>query len=237
MGQKKLWRFEQIKSFDNVFQYPENVKGTWHAYFGNNHPIYLELACGKGEYAVGLGRMYPQRNFIGIDLKGNRIYVGANTALKENLKNVAFIRSQIEKITDYFAEQEIAGIWITFPDPQLRISKSKKRLTHPRFLKLYQKILQTGAPVHLKTDSPVLYRFTKLVCKLYQIPIETDIENVYEHGTPSPELSIQTHYEKLDIAGSQKIHYLKFILPKQPLPDLEAELKKLVEETEVAGSE
>jgi len=160
MGQKKLIRFEEIRQFSNVLEYPPDMKGNWHRFFGNQHPITLELACGKGEYAVGLARLHPEENFIGIDIKGNRIWRGAKTALEEKMKNVAFIRSAIDQITAYFAANEIAGIWLTFPDPQLRESRSKKRLTHPRFLRLYQQFLAPGARVHLKTDSPVLYTFT-----------------------------------------------------------------------------
>jgi tRNA (guanine-N7-)-methyltransferase len=137
MGQKKLIRFNEIKSFPNVLEYPDNMKGTWNDFFKNNNPITLELACGKGEYALGLARLYSTRNFIGIDIKGNRIWRGAKTALDEQLNNTGFLRSQIDKLADYFSENEVAEIWITFPDPQLRLSRMKKRLTHPRFLRLY----------------------------------------------------------------------------------------------------
>src|SRR4249920_3027484 len=140
MGQKKLIRFEELKTFPNVLEFPENMPGTWHAFFNNQNPIILELACGKGEYAVGLGRLYPNRNLIGIDIKGNRIWKGAKTALNEGLKNVAFLRTQIDQLTDYFGVNEVSEIWITFPDPQLRFSKMKKRLTHPKFLRLYKSI-------------------------------------------------------------------------------------------------
>ena len=167
MGQKKLQRFAEIRTFKNVLEYPLHMQGKWSSYFGNNNPITLELACGKGEYAVGLGRMYRDRNFIGIDLKGNRIWVGAKKALDEGLTNVAFIRSQIDKIDQYFVPGEVAEIWITFPDPQLRTSRAKKRLTHPHFLRIYQKFLQHRWLIHLKTDSPDLYEFTKMVINHY----------------------------------------------------------------------
>ena len=127
MGQKKLIRFEELKTFPNVLQYPENMKGNWDLFFKNQNPIILELACGKGEYSVGLGRMYPQKNFIGIDIKGNRIWRGAKTALLEGLNNVAFLRTQIDRVIDYCDTNEVSEIWITFPDPQLRFSKMKKR--------------------------------------------------------------------------------------------------------------
>ena len=133
MGQKKLVRFEAIKSFSNVLQGPLEIKGQWHQYFKNDQPITLELACGKGEYSVNLGRQHKDRNFIGIDIKGNRIYIGAKTALREGLTNVAFMRAQIGQLTQYFAPSEAQEIWIIFPDPFLRKSKAKNRLTHPRF--------------------------------------------------------------------------------------------------------
>ena len=136
MGQKKLQRFAEIRTFANVLEYPQQMQGKWASFFKNTNPITLELACGKGEYAVGLGRLYPERNFLGIDLKGNRIWVGAKKALDENLNNVGFIRSHIDKITQYFNKGEVSEIWITFPDPQLRTSRAKKRLTHPYFLRL-----------------------------------------------------------------------------------------------------
>jgi tRNA (guanine-N7-)-methyltransferase len=193
----------------------------------------LELACGKGEYAVGLGRLYPQRNFIGIDLKGNRIWVGAKTALKENLSNVAFVRSQIDQVTNYFNEGEVNEIWITFPDPQLRASKHKKRLTHPKFLRSYQQLLKPGGLIHLKTDSPVLYRFTQEVIKLYNLPVHFSTDDLYKQETISEELKIKTHYEGLDIAQSNRIHYLQFSLPSTALPiEQDALLKQWVFDTE-----
>jgi tRNA (guanine-N7-)-methyltransferase len=212
MGQKKLIRFEAIKTFNNVLEYPQDMKGKWHEFFGNQHTITLELACGKGEYSVGLGRMYPHRNFIGIDIKGNRIWRGARTALDEGLKNVGFLRSHIDKITDYFEPGEVSEIWITFPDPQLRTSRMKKRLTHPRFLRLYQQVLASGGAVNLKTDSPDLYTFTKKVIELYGLEVLADDDNIYARGPVHPELAIKTHYEGLDIAGSNRVHHLKFRL-------------------------
>lgn len=213
MGQKKLIRFEEIKTFSNVLQYPTDVVGKWNDFFKNNNPLTLELACGKGEYATGLAQLYPQRNFIGIDLKGNRIWVGAKKALQNNLINVAFLRTQIDKSVEYFSKNEVADIWITFPDPQLRMSKAKKRLTHPKFLRLYQKFLVPGGLIHVKTDSPDLYRFTKTVIELYGCPLHQDSDNVYKKEPVPQELKIKTHYESLDIAGSKRIHYLCFSLP------------------------
>ena len=218
MGQKKLKRFAEIGTFKNVFQFPGDMKGRWSAFFKNDHPISLELACGKGEYAVGLGALHPNRNFIGVDLKGNRIWVGAKKAMEQDLLNVAFLRTQIERLPDYFKEGEISEIWITFPDPQLRISRAKKRLTHPKFLRLYQQIIQPGGLIHLKTDSPNLYHFTKQVINMYGLNMLTDYEDVYAVTDLSPELKIKTHYEELDIAESNRVHYLCFSLP-EVLPD------------------
>jgi tRNA (guanine-N7-)-methyltransferase len=214
MAQKKLKRFGEIKKFANVLEYPENMNGKWHTFFKNNNPIILELACGKGEYATGLAQLYPEKNFIGVEIKGNRLWVGAKFSLDNGLNNVAFLRTQIEKINQYFDGSEIDEIWITFPDPQLRISKAKKRLTHPRFLRLYQKILRAGGKIHLKTDSPDLYNFTKTVIELYGLSLITDCENVYRQEIVSDELKIKTHYESLDIAKSETIFYLCFSLPE-----------------------
>ena len=230
MGQKKLIRFEEIKSFPNVLEYPENVKGTWHNFFKNDNPLTLELACGKGEYAVGLGRLYPNRNFIGIDVKGNRIWRGAKTALAEGLGNVAFVRSQMDKVTEYFVAGEVDEIWITFPDPQLRFSKMKKRLTHPKYLRLYQEFLKPGGIVQLKTDSPVLYEFTKTVIGLYELELLTDDNDVYRNGNYTTELQIKTHYESLDIAQSNRVHYLKFRINKPMPKEKDAILKDMLNE-------
>jgi len=163
MAHKKLIRFAELKTFSNVLENPTGMPGKWAEFFSNNNPIILELACGKGEYAVGLGELHADKNFIGIDLKGNRIWVGAKKALQQGLKNVAFLRTQIDKINEHFAKEEVSEIWITFPDPQLRLSKAKKRLTHPKFLRMYQQLLKRGGLIHLKTYSPDLYSFTKKV--------------------------------------------------------------------------
>lgn len=235
MGQKKLQRFAEIRTFKNVLEYPLHMQGKWAGFFKNEHPVTLELACGKGEYAIGLGRSYPARNFIGIDLKGNRIWVGAKKALDEHLQNVAFIRSQIDKIDQYFCKGEVSDIWITFPDPQLRTSRAKKRLTHPHFLRIYQKFLQPGGHIHLKTDSPDLYRFTKLVINFYELKMEEDNANVYANADIPADLGIKTYYESLDISKSKKIHYLKFALPETTLPDNDHQLKELIIEQEVSG--
>jgi tRNA (guanine-N7-)-methyltransferase len=233
MAQKKLIRFEELKTFPNVLQYPENMQGKWHAFFNNQNPVTLELACGKGEYAVGLGRLYPERNFIGIDIKGNRIWKGAKTALNEGLTNVAFLRTQIDKLTDYFTADEVSEIWITFPDPQSRFSKMKKRLTHPKFLRLYKNILQKDGVIHLKTDSPELYNFTKVVIDLYLLKITNDKDDLYKEANISEALTIKTHYENLDIAQSNKVHYLSFQLNSDLPKEKDEQLKALFREQAV----
>ncbi|MEO7209740.1 MAG: tRNA (guanosine(46)-N7)-methyltransferase TrmB [Chitinophagaceae bacterium] len=210
MAQKKLARFEAINHFPNVLQYPENMAAKWNDFFKNQNPITLELACGKGEYAVGLGKMYPNRNFLGVDIKGNRIWKGAKTALDEGLSNVAFLRTQIDFIDTYFRADEISEIWITFPDPQLSQSKQKKRLTHPKFLRLYKKFLTPNGLVHLKTDSPDLYAFTKEVIHIFGLTIVEDETNIYSKEFIHEELKIKTFYETLDISGSKKVFYLQF---------------------------
>lgn len=227
MAQKKLQRFAELKTFSNVLEYPQDMKGNWKAFFKNDNPIVLELACGKGEYAVGLGRTHPDKNYIGLDIKGNRMWVGAKIALNEGLANVAFLRTQIDKIVDYFAEGEIAEIWITFPDPQLRVSKAKKRLTHPRFLRLYQNILASDGIVHLKTDSPDLYQFTKTVINLFHLKLFIDFNDVYLQAPDQSDLRIKTHYEQLDIAKSNRIHYLQFAIDNS-LPLAKDEQLKIV---------
>ncbi len=213
MAQKKLERFAAIKKFPNVLEYPLDILGNWNTFFSNENPLVLELACGRGEYTVAMAGLFPYQNFIGVDIKGNRMYIGAKKCLAGNINNAGFLRTQIEKLPDYFTKSEVDEIWITFPDPQLRISKAKKRLTHPRFLRLYQQILKPDGFVHLKTDSPELYLFTKKVASLYDLTILEDTDNIYAQDYIKEELKIKTHYESLDIAQSKKIHYLKFTLP------------------------
>lgn len=213
MAEKKLLRFKEIKTFPNVLEYPENMQGHWNAFFQNPNPIILELACGKGEYTVGLAQLYPEKNFIGVDIKGNRLWAGAKTALNNKMKNAAFLRTQIDKINQYFAQDEIEEIWITFPDPYLRKSKARKRLTHPKFLRLYKQFLKPLGVIHLKTDSPDLYQFTKTVIELNNVKVIADVNDLYKHENVSEELKIKTHYENLDIAKSNKVFYLSFTLP------------------------
>ena len=230
MAQKKLLRFAQIKEFPNVLEYPEEMKGQWKHFFKNDNPIVLELACGRGEYTIGLATMFPEKNCIGVDVKGNRMYLGAKKALEGRLTNAAFLRTQIAMIAAYFDEGEVDEIWITFPDPQLRTSKAKKRLTHPRFLRLYQQIIKPGGSIHIKTDSPALHTFTNKVIDMYGLELTEESSDVYAE-TRRPELDIKTHYEGLDIANSKKIHYLHFTLPGI-IADRDDELMEHLKQTE-----
>lgn len=219
MGQKKLIRFEEITTFPNVLIYPEDMPGRWAAHFGHAYPLTLELACGKGDYTLGLARCRPQENFIGVDVKGNRIWKGAKTALDEGLSNVAFLRTQIDHLDRYFAAGEVADIWITFPDPFLRQSRAKKRLTHPRFLHLYHRVLAPGGRIRLKTDSPELFAFTLEVIRETGCILHRRVEDVYA-APPEPLLRLQTFYEQMHLRAGRTIRYLEFSLPAvlPPLP-------------------
>jgi tRNA (guanine-N7-)-methyltransferase len=223
MGQKnKLAKFEEIGRLPNVYQSHEvnspmllnykaeriSMKGRWAEHFGNNHPIILELACGKGDYALGLARMNPDKNYIGIDLKGNRIWRGATDAHQEGLKNVAFIRSQIDFITHYFEEGEVSEIWITFADPQL--TKVRKRLTSPFFLPRYRKILNKQGLMHLKTDSPELYQYTLEIVEEENLKLQYAADDIYSLAEQMPEWSIKTFYEQMHLSKGLTIKYLRF---------------------------
>jgi tRNA (guanine-N7-)-methyltransferase len=232
MGQKKLIRFASIKTFANVKEYPQNMQGGWNAFFNNKNPVVLELACGRGEYTAALAQLYPTTNYIGVDVKGNRIYIGAKKCLTLQLNNAAFLRTQIEMLDTYFAKGEVSEIWITFPDPHLRTSHAKKRLTHPRFLRLYKQILKQDGFIHLKTDSPALYRFTKRVIDLYKLDLIEDLDNAAEQ-TNREDLKIKTYYESLDIAGSKRIFYLKFGLP-DTIINIDDELQEILKQEENA---
>lgn len=235
MGHKKLKRFAEIETFPNVFQYPENMQGKWKNVFDNPHPIVVELACGKGEYTIALAEKYSEKNFIGVDLKGNRIWKGAKYALEHHLLNVAFLRTQIEMIADYFSAGEVDEIWITFPDPQLRLSRAKKRLTHPRFLRAYEKILKSNGRIHLKTDSTNLYNFTREVINWCGLRLISDISDVHSRRDIHEDIKIKTYYEGLDIAGSNKVYYLCWQLPEEWNRD-SAAFSKYVRE-KLAGDE
>jgi tRNA (guanine-N7-)-methyltransferase len=213
MGHKKLIKFQAIDTYANVLQYPEDMKGKWHGFFKNDNPITLELACGKGEYSVGLGREHKDRNFIGVDIKGNRIYRGAKTALDEGLANVAFLRAQIGQITQYFTTDEVDEIWIIFPDPFLKKGKEKNRLTHSRFLLQYQQLLKPGGKINLKTDSKELYDFTVETAIEQGCMIHTNIADVYGQGKATGALAIQTFYEKMHLAEGRTIYFISLSLP------------------------
>ncbi len=214
MGKDKIRRFAEITAFDNVIELEDGkkLKGNWsESQFKNNNPLILELGCGKGEYTVNLAKLFPDINFIGIDYKGNRIWRGAKTALEENIRNVAFLRIQIENLLDYFAESEVSEIWITFPDPQPQVSREKKRLTSKRFLDMYRIVLRKDGVIHLKTDSDSLYLYT--LQKITEDPgFEALINtgNLYESSFADEILSIKTYYEKKYLAGKKNINYLKF---------------------------
>jgi tRNA (guanine-N7-)-methyltransferase len=213
MKAKKLKRFAEINTFPNVFQFPENIKDQWPAIFGNDHPIVLELACGKGEYTVNMAKAFPDKNFIGIDIKGNRMYVGAKMALQQEISNVRFLRIRIEQILEYFNPQSISEIWITFPDPFLRESRAKNRLTHHKFLKMYQSILVKDGLIHLKTDSRELFDFTNEMIAYHQCPVVEKIDDVHKNGTPAFPLSILTFYEGMHLLDNRTIQYVSFRLP------------------------
>lgn len=211
-----------MKTFDNVFQPAfEQVfhkdfefKGQWASqYFRNKHPIILELGCGKGEYTVGLAERFPDINFIGIDIKGARIWTGARKSYLEKIVNVAFIRTRIEFINSFFSPAEVDEIWLTFPDPQLRKKRNKKRLTAARFLNLYRKFLKDNGIIHLKTDNPILYEYTLELARLNKLRIEYATNNLYGGEYPEWVHGIQTFYEKQFIEEGFNIHYLQFRLP------------------------
>jgi len=213
MGKDKLRRFAEIATFSNVFELDagKSIKGNWNkAYFNNDHPLVLELACGKGEYSVNLARLFPEKNFIGIDYKGNRIWRGAKTALEDGIENVAFLRIQIENILDYFEKGEVAEIWITFPDPQPQISREKKRLTFPGFLDKYRTILKPHGILHLKTDNDALHAYTHEKIAELGLQLHVRTEDLYRSDFADEVLSIKTYYEKKYLATEKNINYLKF---------------------------
>lgn len=225
MGHKKLIRFRAVDTFANVLQYPKNMPNQWHVFFKNNHPITLELACGKGEYSVGLGREHKNNNYIGVDIKGNRIYNGAKISLQEGLTNVGFVRGQIDHLTEYFGQGEVNDIWIIFSDPFLR--KPKNRLTHPRFLFIYQQVMKKGGVIKLKTDSKELYDFTLETIEEQGCAIVENIADIYGKGMAVGPLAIQTFYEKMHLADGRTIYYLSFTLPETTivLPQRKAKIE------------
>ena len=219
MGKGKLAKFAEMATYPNVFEFPfralEDVvcplRGRWHdEVFHNENPIVLELGCGRGEYAVGLARRYEERNFIGVDIKGARMWSGATEALREGLTNVAFLRTNIEIIDRFFAPGEVSEIWLTFSDPQMK--KATKRLTSTYFLRRYLRFLQPDGIVHLKTDSNFLFTYTRLMAEASGLPIEEQTEDLYG-GPSSLDLSIRTYYEQQWLDRGLSIKYLRFRLP------------------------
>lgn len=211
-------RFAQNKERHNVIETGkeifEKIKGNWHRdYFKNDHPITLELACGRGEYTVGLARVFPERNFIGIDIKGDRIWKGSGIALEEGMDHVAFLRTQILMIERFFEKGEVDEIWITFPDPRPKDRDEKRRLTHPRFLELYRSVLKPGGTVHLKTDNTGLFEYSLEV--LEQEGGIRDLvytRDLYKSDMLANHHGIRTRYEKKFHEKGEDIKYLKFSL-------------------------
>jgi tRNA (guanine-N7-)-methyltransferase len=232
LGKNKLARFRELETLERVFQPPfeevfrkgYSLKGKWcRQVFGNSHPLVLELGCGKGEYTVGLARQDPGRNYMGLDIKGARIWKGARIAHEEGLANVAFLRTRIDFIESFFDRDEVEEIWITFPDPQEKKRRQKKRLTGAPFLNRYRNFLVDGGNIHLKTDNLPLYNYTLELVRQNGLVIERHSENLYDEGWDDPAVSIQTYYESGFLSEGATIHYLQFRLPAgkeiRELPD------------------
>ena len=238
MGKGKLAKFADMASYENVFQYPYSVvehvpfemQGHWREqYFMNQNPIVLELGCGKGEYTVELAKLFPEVNFIGVDIKGARMWTGATQALKEGLRNVAFLRTNIEIIDRFFGPDEVQEIWLTFSDPQMK--NPRKRLTSTYFMERYRHFLTDGGTIHLKTDSNFLYTYTTLMLEQNQLPAAVKTADLYHDDTIGEDtrrlLSIQTYYESMWIARGLNIKYVRWQLPREGSlvePDVEIEL-------------
>ena len=234
MAKNKLQKFADMATYAHVFQYPFAVlkergfdmRGKWNEqFFHNDNPIVLELGCGKGEYAVGLARRYPNKNFMGVDIKGARMWSGASEAQAEGIENVAFLRTHIELITHFFAPGEVSEIWITFPDPQMK--KTRKRLTSTRMIELYREILTENGIIHLKSDSPFLYTYTRAMVQENHFPVLVDTDDLYNSGIDDDILGIKTFYEQQWLERGKSIKYIKFVCePRQELiePDVEIEL-------------
>ncbi|MDR2147301.1 MAG: tRNA (guanosine(46)-N7)-methyltransferase TrmB [Tannerella sp.] len=234
MGKNKLQKFDDLKSFSHVFQYPFArlqveksfpLKGLWNRqFFGNDNPIILELGCGRGEYTVGLAKFFPEKNFIGVDVKGARMWTGAKESLELGMKNVAFLRTDIELIANFFDKGEVSEIWLTFPDPQMK--KVNKRLTGTRFISLYNQILADNGVIHLKTDSNFMFTYTKEMIRANRFPLAVCTDDLYHSGVTDKILSIQTYYEQQWLDRGLNIKYIQFICePREKLiePDIEIE--------------
>ena len=220
MAKNKLKKFAELKTFQHVIEPPIDepnksfdLKGQWgRCFFKNENPIVLELGCGRGEYTVALAQKFLKKNFIGIDVKGSRIWSGAKESQEKKLTNVGFLRTRIDLIQKYFSKNEIEEIWITFPDPQLKRSRLKKRLTHPKFLKLYNQILKPNSVIHLKTDNQFLHGFTLGVIAGEGHQLIDSTNDLYASEVKRDNLEIQTFYEKIFLSKGMPITYLKFIL-------------------------
>ena len=234
MGKNKLEKFADMASYPHVFEYPysavDNVpfemKGNWHKeFFKNDNPIVLELGCGRGEYTVGLGRMFPDINFIGVDIKGARMWTGATESLESGMQNVALLRTNIEIIDRFFAPDEVAEVWLTFSDPQMK--KATKRLTSTYFMERYRKFLIDGGIIHVKTDSNFMFTYTKYMIEKNQLPVDVMTEDLYHSGMADEILGIRTYYEQQWLDRGLNIKYIKFHLPQSgelQEPDVEIEL-------------
>ncbi len=218
MAKHKLQRFAEIETFENVLQprmtFPlidHEMKGKWNEiFFKNNNPIVLELGCGRGEYTVNLAQQYPDKNFIGIDIKGARLWRGAKTAIENHLKNVGFLRLQIDKIELFFAPSEVSEIWITFPDPQPQVSRERKRLTSPNYLDRYKNILSPEGMIHLKTDNAGLFAYTEEVLKENQYAVFQCTHDLYQSDILNDILKIKTTYEQMYLKKGVPINYMNF---------------------------
>jgi tRNA (guanine-N7-)-methyltransferase len=233
VGKNKLQKFADMNGYPHVFQYPFSVlqeqkfemKGRWNElFFKNDNPLVLELGCGKGEYSVELAKRFPNKNFIGIDIKGARMWTGAKHALDENLSNVAFLRTHIELLRYFFASGEVAEIWITFPDPQM--NKTNKRMTSSRFISLYREILKDKGLIHLKTDSNFLFVYTCEMIQANHLPVLIQSNDLYHSGLNDEILQIQTFYEQQWLDRGLTIKYLSFVCEPREIylePEIEIE--------------
>jgi len=233
VGKNKLAKFEEMETFEHVVQAPFNkiktenfhLKGKWsNAFFRNENPVALELGCGKGEYTVELAAKNPDVNYIGVDIKGSRLWQGAKTAQQKGLKNVAFLRTNIEIISQFFGENEIAEIWLTFPDPQMK--KARKRLTSTTFLNKYKTFLKKNGIVHLKTDSNFQYIYTRELVNLNGFEILAETDNLYESELLNETLQIKTFYEKQWLARGITIKYIAFRLNGNEFAEPETDIEK-----------
>jgi len=233
VGKNKLARWAELETFQNVIQPPEGfkpgevhpVKGNWNKkIFRNDYPIVLELGCGKGEYTIGLSERFPRKNFIGVDIKGARMWRGARTATEKKIPNAAFLRTRIEFIRSFFAEDEVDEIWLTFPDPHSGSKNSNKKLTCPWFLNLYRSFLKDNGTIWLKTDNEELYNYTRSLAEKNKLPILKSTSDLYKEDDLNEIFLIKTHYENNYLSEGRKIHLLAFTLPENRI--IEDEISK-----------